>query len=91
VEFRITRHSGAGSPADALDSLCLRLGAKRDGVSFAKVGGEIRVKAPEDASASMTWDERAEIRRRVVVDIVRGVCEPAAELEWKWFAVSSGR
>jgi hypothetical protein len=39
----------------------------------------------------MTWDERADIRRRVVLDIVRGVCEPAAELEWKWFAVSFGR
>jgi hypothetical protein len=91
VEFRITRHSGSGSSADALDLLWQRLGPKRDGVSFAKVGGEIRVKTPDDSPASMTWDERADIRRRVVSDIVRGVCEPAAELEWNWFAVSSGR
>jgi hypothetical protein len=94
VEFRITRHSGAtlsAPPADALDSLWQRLGAKRDEVSFARVGDEIRATASEDLPVSMPWDERAEIRRRVVLDIVRGVCEQAAELEWDWFAVSSGK
>jgi hypothetical protein len=38
----------------------------------------------------MPWDERAEIRRRAVLEIVRGVCAQASELEWDWFAVSAG-
>jgi hypothetical protein len=93
VEFSITLHSGGAGvarPADALDLLWQRLGAHREEVSFAKVGHEIRAKASKDPPVSTTWDERAEICRRVVLDIVRGVCEQAAELEWDWFAVSSG-
>jgi hypothetical protein len=90
VEFRITLHSGIGRPSDALELLWQRLGADREGVAFAKVGDEIRATAKEDSSIEMTWDERAEIRRRVVLGVVRGVCEQAAELDWDWFAVSSG-
>jgi hypothetical protein len=78
------------APADALDLLWQRLGADCDEVSFAKVGDEIRATATKDQPASMEWNERAVISRRVVLDIVRGVCERAAELEWDWFAVSSG-
>jgi hypothetical protein len=59
-------------------------------VSFAKVGHEIRARALEDLPVTMTRDERADICRRVVVDIVRSVCEQAAQLDWDWFAVSSG-
>jgi hypothetical protein len=67
-----------------------RLGTGYDEVSFAKVGDEIRATASEDQPASMEWNERADISRRVVLDILRSVCERAAELEWDWFAVSSG-
>jgi hypothetical protein len=92
VQFRITRHSGgaARAPADALDLLWQRLGADCDEVSFAKAGDEIRATATEDQPASMEWNERADISRCVVLDILRSVCEQAAELEWDWFAVSSG-
>jgi hypothetical protein len=90
VEVRITRHSGAAPPADALDLLLQRLGAKRGEVSFAKVGNEIRATASDDPPVSMTRDERADIRRRLVLDIVLGVCEQSAELESDWFAVRSG-
>jgi hypothetical protein len=89
MEFRITRHSGA-APADAVDSLWQRLGAKCDEVSFAKVGDEIRATASGESPVSMPRDERAHICRSAVLDIVRGVCEQTAELEWDWFAVSSG-
>ena len=90
MEFRITLHSGLGRPSDALELLWRRLGTHREGVAFAKVGDEIRATAREDPSVEMTWDERAEIRRRMVLEIVRSVCEQATELDWDWFAVSSG-
>jgi hypothetical protein len=90
VEFRITLHSGFAPPADAIDLLWQRLGADYDEVSFAKVGGEIWATLLEDPPSSMNWDERAEICRLVVSDIVHRVCEQAVELEWDWFAVSSG-
>jgi len=41
----------------------------------------------EDLPASMERDERAEIGRRAVLDIVCDVCESAPELELDWFAV----
>jgi hypothetical protein len=91
VKFRITRHSGHSAPADALDLLLQRLGAKRGEVSFAKVGGEIRAAWGKDAPVSMTRDERLDIGRRAVLDIVRDVCERAPELRLEWFAVSAQR
>jgi hypothetical protein len=91
VQFRITHHSGFAAPADALDLLCARLGAQRDGVSFAKVGKQVSVVTQEDAPVSMTSDERLEIGRRAVLDLVRDVCDGAPELESDWFAVSPER
>jgi hypothetical protein len=74
-----------------LDLLWQRLGPKYDAVSFAKVGGEIKATWRDDASASRTRDERAEIGRRAVYDVVRDVCERAPELKSDWFAVSIDR
>jgi hypothetical protein len=91
VQFRITHHSGFAAPADALELLCARLGAGRDGVSFTKVGGEIRAMTQEDAPVSMTRDERLEIGRRAVLELVRDVCDGAPELKSDWFAVSPER
>lgn len=88
MRFRITHHSGFAAPADALDRLSARVGPRRDGVSFAKVGHEIRAMTSEDAPVSMTRDERIEIGRRAVLDLVREVCEGAPELKSDWFAVS---
>jgi len=89
VQFRITPHSGYAPPADALDLLWERLGARRDGVSFTKVGVEIRATTGEDAPVSMTSDERAEIGRRAVLDVVRDICDGVPELRSDWFAVSA--
>jgi hypothetical protein len=88
VRFRITHHSGFAAPADALDLLSARVGASRDGVSFAKVGQQLRALTPDDAPVSMTRDERVEIGRRAVLDLVREVCEGSTELKSDWFAVS---
>jgi hypothetical protein len=91
VKFRITLHSGFQAPEDALDQLFKRLGASRDGVRFAKLAGEIRATWGEDAPISMESDEREEIGRRDVLDIVREVCERTPELASDWFAVSALR
>jgi hypothetical protein len=74
-----------------MDLLWQRLGASRDEVSFAKVGPEIRATWEEDAPVSMERDERVEIGRRAVLDIVIDVCERAPELNSDWFAVSARR
>ncbi len=91
MRFRITRHSGFSPPDDALDVLLQRLGANRDGASFAKVGAEIWATVEADAPVSMTHDERVDIGRRAVLKVVREVCEGAPGLNSDWFAVSSER
>jgi hypothetical protein len=91
VKFLITRHSAFKPPDDALDLLWQRLGAGRDEVSFAKVGAEIRATVGEDAPVSMTRDERVEIGRRAILEILTDVCELAPELKSDWFAVSFER
>jgi hypothetical protein len=89
VKFRITRHSGFASPPNAIDLLAERLGPKREEVSFGKVGAEIRATWGEDARSSRVHEERAETGRRVVLDIVRDVCDGDPELRSDWFAISA--
>jgi hypothetical protein len=91
VTFRITLHSGSAAPAHALDLLWQQLGSKRDDARFAKAGAEIRATWGEDAPISMERDEREEIGRRAVLDIVCDVCARAPELKSDWFAVSTLR
>jgi hypothetical protein len=91
VEFRITRHSGYPAPADALELLWQRLGASRDDTRFAKGDAEIRATWGQDAPVSMERDEREEIGRLAVLEIVRDACEQAPGLRTDWFAVSARR
>jgi hypothetical protein len=90
VKFRIAPHAGFASstrPANAVDLLWQRLGSSHDEASFARVGpDEISAAWGEDALA-VSGDERAEVGRRAVLEIVRDVCERAPELELDWFAV----
>ena len=90
MKFRITSHSGfivAARPGNALDLLWQRLGGSRDEVEFARSGDEIVATWEEDAPAAMGSDERAEIGRRAVLDIVRDACEGSPDLNLEWFAV----
>jgi hypothetical protein len=91
VRFRITRHSGYSPPDDALDQLLARLGPRRDGATFAKVGAEIWATVDADAPVSMTHDERVDIGRRAVLDIMLEACEGTPGLNSDWFAVGSER
>lgn len=91
MRFKITYHSGHNPPENALDLLAQRLGPRREEVSFIKVGAEIWATVDVDAPVSVTHDERADIGRRAVLDVVREVCDGTGELNSDWFAVSSGR
>lgn len=72
-----------------MDLLWQRLDATGDETSFAKVGTEIVANWRKDASVSMERDERAELGRRAVLDVVIDVCERAPELDSDWYAVSA--
>ena len=91
VEFRITHHSGSSAPDDALDLLWQQLDERHGNVRFAKLGAEIRAALRDDTPVSMESDEREEIGRRAVLNIVRGVCDSAPQLKLDWFAVSALR
>lgn len=88
MKFRITRHASASPPANALDLLTSSIGTRRDGVHFARVGAEIRADLRRDDPVAMTNDERIDIGRRAVLEIIGQVCERTPELETDWFAVS---
>jgi hypothetical protein len=71
-----------------MELLLRRLGARRDEVSFAMVGTEIRATTDEGEGASESRDSRVEASRRAVFDLVDETCRNAPELESGWFAVS---
>jgi hypothetical protein len=53
------------------------------------VGGEIRATVPDDdAPVAMTSDERTDVGRRAVLEVVGEVCERAPDLKLDWYAVS---
>jgi hypothetical protein len=91
VKFRISRHSGFGAPANAIDLLSERLGPKREEVSFARAGAEIRATWGEAAPFARAEEESVEVGRRVVLEAVNGVCNGDPELRSDWFAVSALR
>ncbi len=89
MEFRITIHSGRAAPPRALELLPEQLGASRDGARFANAGAEIRATLAEDGPVSMDREERENIGRRALLEILSDACGRAAELESDWFAVSA--
>jgi hypothetical protein len=91
MRFKITRHASGSPPPHALDLLGEHVGRRLEDVSFARVGTEIRVNLDRDEPISRTQDERTDIGRRAVLDIVAGVCDRAPELKLDWYAVSPAR
>lgn len=89
MRFRITRHSGFSPPEEAPELLLQALGPQRDGARFSKVGAEIWANVESDAPVAMTHDERVDIGRRAVLEMVREVCEGTPGLNSDWFAVGS--
>lgn len=88
MRFRVTRHTGYGAPADALELLLSHLGPRRDDVSFSMVGSEIRARWDEEISDSVTRAIKAEAMRWEIFQIIERVCENAPALRSDWYAVS---
>ncbi len=74
-----------------MDLLTSRIGKRREDVLFARVGAEIRANLNRDEPVAMTLDDRTEVGRRAVLDIVEEVCDRAPELKLDWYAVSPAR
>ncbi len=89
MKFSITLHSRSGGPPDALDLLFEQLGPRRGGARFSRGAAEIRVSWDEDAPVSMERDERAEIGRIAVLEILGEVCDRTPGLKLDWYAVSA--
>jgi hypothetical protein len=71
-----------------MELLLRRLGARRDELTFAMDGDAITAISEEHEGDSSTRDERIEMERRAIVDLLVDVCDGAPELESDWFAVS---
>ncbi|HEX4466742.1 MAG TPA: hypothetical protein VH025_06105, partial [Solirubrobacteraceae bacterium] len=91
MKFRITPHRTAGPPEQAIELLSERLNGRREDVMFARVGTELRANVDRDEPVSMTSDERREIGRRAVLEIIGEVCERTPALKFDWYAVSAAR
>jgi hypothetical protein len=91
MRFRITRHAATSPPDQAVELLAQRLGSRRKGVSFVLVGAEIRANLKRDDPVYMTQDERVDIGRRAVLEIVSELCERDPDLNVDWYAVSPAR
>jgi hypothetical protein len=89
VDFTITLHSGFAAPPDALERLSERLGRSRGAARFTAGVAEIRATWGADVAVSMERDEREEIGRLAVLEIVRDACEQTPDLKLDWFAVSA--
>jgi hypothetical protein len=71
-----------------MELLSRRLGARREGVTFAMVGTEIRATTDESEGDSESRASRIEASRRAMFDLIEEACRAAPELESGWFAVS---
>ena len=91
MQFRISLHSGSGSPPAALSLLAERLGSSRDGFSFAQTAGGITATWREGGPSNRTEEERAEIGRLAALAVLRSVCEQDPDLKLGWFAVHPPR
>jgi hypothetical protein len=86
--FRVMRHAAVTAPDHAMDLLSERIPKRCEDVCFSISGDEIGAILDRDESVSMTRDERVEISRRVVLDVLEEVCERAPELTLDWYAVA---
>ncbi len=89
VNFRITPHAASGAPGDALEMLWQHLDGHYEDVSFVNEGPEIKARIAQDAPIAMTSDEREAVGRRMLLELLREVCERSSELSSDWYAVSS--
>ena len=88
MRFRIALHSGENAPTDAIERLAARLGTSVDDAFFTRVGNEILASWGEDAPVAMERDEREEVGRLALLEIIGQACEDSGDLRVEWFAVA---
>ena len=59
--------------------------------STRRAGEGINARLDRDEEVGMTRDERSEIGREAVLEVVGEVCERSPELKLDWYAVSPSR
>ncbi len=74
-----------------MDLLEARIPARTEYVVFSRAGSELQALVDREESVRMTHDERVELGRQAVLDVIGEVCERAPELRFDWFAVSPAR
>jgi hypothetical protein len=88
MQFKITRHSGRGAPADAIELLWGQIeGRSFEGIAFAQRGPELAASVRHDLPVAMERDLREELARGKVLECLRQICEGEGELRLDWFAV----
>jgi hypothetical protein len=91
MRYKITRHAALRPPDGVMDLLSERIPARRDGVLFSRAGEGINARLDRDEEVGMTMDERSEIGREAVLEVVGEVCERSPELKLDWYAISPSR
>jgi hypothetical protein len=87
MRFRITRHAGHDSPADALDQLLATLSGHRAKGRFYKIGREIRVTWGSEDGSGRDRPERMELERDELLTLLREACVERPPLRLEWYAV----
>lgn len=89
MRFKITRHRGhRGAPEDALDSLWDQISRRHEDVSFARRSSAIVATWQGELAAGSERNERAELGRLRVLEVLTDVCGQSPQLELGWYAVS---
>lgn len=87
MQFKVTKHGSVSPPHDALDLLAEPIAGRRGDAYFKRAGSCIAARLDRDDPVAMTQDERAEIGRRAVLEIIGDVCERTPGLKLDWYAV----
>ena len=74
-----------------MDLLGERMPTRSEGVQFTRAGQAISARLDRDEAVWMTNDERTEIGREAVLEIVGEVCERSPGLKLDWYAVAPAR
>jgi hypothetical protein len=92
VQFKITRHSGCGAPADALELLWSQIeGRSFEHVAFAQRRDALDASVRRELPVAMERNEREELGRQDVLECLRHICDGVSDLRFEWFAVGLRR
>jgi hypothetical protein len=91
MRYKITRHAAVRPPDRVMDLLGERIPARREGVLFTRAGEGISARLDGDEAVGRTHDERSEIGREAVLEVVGEICERSPELKLDWYAVAPAR